>query len=300
MRTVRSNTNEQRTCSHANKKNLFVRVRTEQRTQNKKSERTSKILFGNFGSCFLENYFFAELEFLLVSCLEMEESVDVASSSSANVPPSKYDLNKGEGDLQRHFIYKTVKEGEKEVLKGQCRKCSETVPRTGGSTTCMLRNQEKCDNEAWKIYKATSKSRKSNSAPSSSAIGRTAPTQCLKNLPKISLFAVQYLSNRNVYFQWLDSSTRTSETVWAPSMHKCNCSSTMSTNILNNCLLKLFHTLHKWNFTLITVFENCSRSPNTHAVRSLFVFGWEIRTNVRFVFGSRQKFMFAAALPFML
>ena len=70
---------------------------------------------------FSQKYFFAVLEFLLVYCLEMEDITDVASSSSVAVPSSKYDPSKSEGDLQRYFIYKTVKEGGIDVLRGECR-----------------------------------------------------------------------------------------------------------------------------------------------------------------------------------
>src|SRR4051812_39130314 len=91
---------------------------------------------------------------------------EITSIPSDETSSSKYDLNKGEGDLQRYFIYKTVKENGVDLLKGECRKCQNVFSRINGATTSMVNHQEKCDSEAWKIYKTASKSRKRLSAPS--------------------------------------------------------------------------------------------------------------------------------------
>jgi hypothetical protein len=88
------------------------------------------------------------------------------STSSNYVPHLNYNLSKNEGDMQRYFIYKKVIESEIELLKGECRKCSKTVSRTGRSTSSMIDHEERCDKDASKLYKAASKSRKSNSGPS--------------------------------------------------------------------------------------------------------------------------------------
>jgi len=90
----------------------------------------------------------------------------IISTASGYIPHANYDLTRGEGDMQRYFIYKTIEEDGVKKLKGECRKCGQSLSRAGSSTTNMINHEEKCDNEAWKVYKAASKSRKSKSAPS--------------------------------------------------------------------------------------------------------------------------------------
>jgi len=104
-----------------------------------------------------------DLFFIDSYILEMEQ---ITTTSSVYVPHPKYDLSRGEGDLQRYFIYKTIEEDGVKKLKGECRKCGKLLSRIDGATTSMVNHEETCDNEAWKIYKAAPKSRKSISAPS--------------------------------------------------------------------------------------------------------------------------------------
>jgi len=47
------------------------------------------------------------------------EETPIVSSSNGNVQPSYYNLNKGEGDLQRYFDYKTVKENGRHGYKAR-------------------------------------------------------------------------------------------------------------------------------------------------------------------------------------
>lgn len=120
--------------------------------------------------------------------------MEKGTSISSNDPTaSKYDLSRGEGDLQRYFIYKTVEEDGVGMLKGECRKCGQLISRIGRNTTGMINHQSICDDEASKIYKAASKSRKSLSTSST-------PQSKHKSLqPTIdSAFMVSY-------FQWIQT-----------------------------------------------------------------------------------------------
>jgi hypothetical protein len=118
----------------------------------------------------------------------------VAMDSSIDVLPSKYDLSKGEGDLQRYFIYKTVeKDGVKKTV-GECRNCQEECPRPTGSTTCKTRHLEKCNKKAWAVYKEASASRKSLSTPNTPQSGRKSLQPAID-----SLFKVMILFERLIY-----------------------------------------------------------------------------------------------------
>jgi hypothetical protein len=64
-----------------------------------------------------------------------------------------YDLTKSELNLQRYFIYKTIKKDGQTPMKGKCRKYGQGYSRIGGSISNILSRLEDCDNAAYVIYK---------------------------------------------------------------------------------------------------------------------------------------------------
>jgi len=136
-----------------------------------------------FMSYFSEIFFDSKL--LVFDYLDMAEFVPTLPDET---PPPKYDLSKDEGDLQRYFIYKTVKEDNVDKLKGECRKCGKLISRVGRATSGMITHQENCDEEASKAYKAKSKPRKSSSAPSTPRSTRQSQQPAIDSLFKVSHF----------------------------------------------------------------------------------------------------------------
>lgn len=78
---------------------------------------------------------------------------ELSITASVYAPHANYDLNRDENDLQHYFIYKTIKEDDDEELKGECRKCGQSVSRNGSSRSSMIDHQEIFDKKASTIYK---------------------------------------------------------------------------------------------------------------------------------------------------